>query len=527
MRKSVAVLGRVLRNPRLRRVELAFAGFAMAEYGVWTAILVYAYTRGGTTTAGLIAVLQLVPAAAVAPLAAAVTDRRGGAFGLALGYALQAVAMGATGALILAGAMPAVVYAAAVVAASAVTLSRPAQASLLASLVDHPDELTAATAVSGWMESASALAGPALAGLFIAIDGPGLVFAAFAIAVGGSLLLVSRLEPTAPAADAAADAAADDASQDDGVLAGLRILRREAATRALVLVIAAEHLAIGALDVLVVVLAISALGLGSPAAGYLNAAFGLGATAGAMAAVGLIGARSIARPLIGAAVAWGVAFVVLGAVRTALAAFVLLPLAGLCQAVVDIAGRSLLVRVTPHAVLGRVFGVLEGLAMAGLAAGSLLVPILVALGGVRLALLGVAAVLVAAVTVPLVTLRAVDRAVPRRDAIRLLRGHPLFSSLPPPVLEGLARDLEADPVRAGRVVITEGEVGDRFYLVADGSFEVTIADSQLRTLGAGDGFGEIALLRDVPRTATVTARTDGLLYGLERRPFLDALRPAI
>jgi MFS family permease len=525
MRKSVAVLGRVLRNPRLRRVELAFAGFAMAEYGVWTAILVYAYTRGGTTTAGLIAVLQLVPAAVVAPLAAAVTDRRGGAFALALGYALQAMATGATGALILAGAPPAVVYAAAVVAASAVTLSRPAQASLLASLVEHPDELTAGTAVSGWMESASALVGPALAGLLIAIDGPGLVFAAFAIAVGGSLLLVSRLEPTEPPAAARADA--DDAPQDDGVLAGLRILRREAATRALVLVISAEHLAIGALDVLVVVLAISTLGLGSPAAGYLNAAFGLGATAGALAAVGLIGARSIARPLIGAAIAWGVAFVVLGVVRTAPIAFVLLPVAGLCQAVVDTAGRSLLVRVTPHAVLGRVFGVLEGLAMAALAAGSLLVPILVALGGVRLALLGVAVVLVVAATVPLATLRAVDRAVPRPEAIRLLRGHPLFSSLPAPVLEGLARDLRADPVRAGRVVITAGQVGDRFYLVADGSFEVTIAGSHLRTLGAGDGFGEIALLRDVLRTATVTARTDGLLYGLERRPFLDALRPAI
>jgi MFS family permease len=524
MPKSVAVLGRVLRNPRLRRVELAFAGFAMAEYGVWTAILVYAYTRGGTTTAGLIAVLQLLPAAVVAPLAAAVTDRRGGAFALALGYALQAVAMGATGALILAGAPPAIVYAAAVVAASAVTLSRPAQASLLASLVEHADELTAATAVSGWMESVSALAGPASAGLLIAIDGPGLVFAAFAVVVGGSLLLVSRLEPTEPPADADA---ADGASQDDGVLAGLRILRREAATRALVLVIAAEHLAIGALDVLVVVLAISALGLGSPAAGYLNAAFGLGATAGALAAVGLIGARSIARPMIAAAIGWGVAFAVLGIIRTAPAAFVLLAVAGLCQAVVDTAGRSLLVRVTPHAVLGRVFGALEGLAMAGLAAGSLLVPILVALGGVRLALLGVAAVLVVAVTVPLVTLRAVDRAVPRPDAIRLLRGHPLFSSLPAPVLEGLARDLQADPVRAGREVITAGDVGDRFYLVADGSFEVTIAGSLLRTLGAGDGFGEIALMRDVLRTATVTARTDGLLYGLERRPFLDALRPAI
>ena len=523
MARSIAVLGRVLRNRRLRRAELAFAGFAMSEYGVWTAILVYAYTRGGTTAAGLIAVVQLAPAAVVAPLAAAVTDRRGGAFALALGYALQAVTMGATGALMLVNAAPVLVYALAVLAACAVTLTRPAQASLQASLVDRPDELTAATAVSGWVECASALAGPAFAGILIAIDGPGLVFTVFAAVVGCSLLLVSGLDPTPPAEEAGEE----DASADDGVLAGLRVLRREAPSRALVLVIAAEHLAIGALDVLVVVLAISSLGLGAPAAGYLNAAFGLGATLGALVALGLIGARSIARPLIGAAIAWGLAFAVLGLARSTLAAFVLLPVAGLCQAVVDTGGRSLLVRVTPHAVLGRVFGVLEGLAMASLAVGSLLVPILVTLGGVRLALVGVAAVLVAAVTLPAVTLRTVDRAVPRPDAIRLLRGHVLFSSLPAPVLEGLARDLEIDPVRTGRVVIAEGDVGDRFYLVADGSFEVTIAGDHLGTLADGDGFGEIALLRDVLRTATVTARTDGLLYGLERQPFLDALRPAI
>jgi MFS family permease len=286
----------------------------------------------------------------------------------------------------------------------------------------------------------------------------------FAAAVAVSLALVSRLGlvQARPAGDVSED---EEDEEDEGVLAGLRILRRESSARALVLVIAAEHVAIGALEVLVVVLAITALGLGPPAAGYLNAAFGLGATAGALAAIGLIGARSIAAPLIASAVVWTLAFIALSATRSAPAAFILLPVAGLCQAVVETAGRSLLARVTPHAVLGRVFGVLEGLAMAGLAAGSLLVGILVSVGGVRLALIGVAGVLVAAVMVPLGTLRAVDRAVPRPDAIRLLRGYALFSSLPAPVLEGLARELQAAPVRPGRVVIAEGDVGDRFYLV--------------------------------------------------------------
>ncbi len=522
MRRGAAVLARVLDNGRLRRVALAFSGFSLAEYGVWTAILVYAYDRGGTTAAGLIAVLQLAPAALVAPFAAAVADRRGGAFGLFAGYVLQAITMAIVAAAMLAGGPPVLTYAAAVLAAAAVTLTRPSQAKLLASLVDQPDELTAATAVSGWVESSSALGGPALAGVLIAIDGPGITFGVFALVVAGAALLVAPLVGTR---DVATGGGED--GEQDSVLAGLRILRRERATRAVVFVIAVEHVVIGALDVLVVVLAISVLGLGSPAAGYLNAAFGLGATIGGLAAVGLIGARSLAVPLVTAALVWGVAFAVLGALMATAATFGLLAVAGLCQAIVDIAGRALLARVTPLDVLGRVFGVLEGLAMAGLALGSLLVPVLVSAGGIRLALIGIAVLLAVSVLLPATRLRALDRFVPPATGIRLVRGYALFAALPAPVIEGLAQALEPLPVRPGQVVITEGEVGDRFYLIADGEFDITIMGERLDTRLPGDGFGEIALMRDVLRTATVTARTPGLLYALDRRPFLDALRSRI
>jgi MFS family permease len=517
------VLARVLGNGRLRRVELAFAGFSLAEYAVWTAILVYAYERGGTTTAGLIAVLQLVPAAAVAPFAAAVADRRGGAFGLVVGYVIQALAMGGVAAVMLAGGPAAAAYVLAVAAASAVTLTRPSQAKLLSSLVERPGELTGATAVSSWIESWSTLGGPALGGALIAIDGPGTVFLVFALAVAGAALMVapfvSRREQ-GETGDEGGDASAS-------VLAGMRALRDARSARALVLVLTAEHLAIGALDVLVVVLAISALGLGSPGAGYLNAAFGAGATVGAFAALGLAGARTVALPLAGAALAWAVAFAALGAFKSAAAAFVLLPLAGICQAVLDTAGRALLARITPHELLGRVFGVLEGLAMAGLALGSLLVPVLVSLGGVSAALIGVAAVLAVAAVASIAALRGLDTAMTDTGAIDILRGHPLFAALTPAVLEGLARELTPISVRAGEAVITEGEVGDRFYLIADGELDVSIAGEYVRTLHPQEGFGEIALLRNVPRTASVVARTDGRLYGLEREPFLDALRPGI
>lgn len=522
MRGTAAAVVRVLGNGRLRAAEIAFAAFSLAEYGVWTAILVYAYEHGGTTTAGLIAVLQLVPAAVVAPFAAALADRRGGGFALVLGYWVQAAAMGATAAVMLAGGPAAAVYAFAVLAATAVTLSRPAQAKHLSALADTPDELTAATAVSGWIEGLSALGGPALAGLGLAIDGPGLVFAGFAVATALGAVMVAP-SASAPAADL--DEEADEDS--GGILAGVTALREAPASRALVLVIAAEHVVIGALDVLVVVLAISALGLGQPGAGYLNAAFGAGAALGGFAGVVLSGARTVALPLVAAAIAWAAIFALIGAWQTAVVAFILLPLAGICQAVLDTGGRALLARITPHRVLARVFGVLEGLAMAGLAVGSLLVPILVSLGGISAALVGVGVILVVAALGPLASLRGLDTAVPPSEAIRLLRGYHLFAPLPAPVLEGLARELVSVPVQAGTTVITEKEPGDRFYLIAEGEFEVTIAGEYIRTMTVDAGFGEIALLRNVPRTATVVARTDGLLYSLEGRSFLDALRPAI
>ena len=515
------MLARVLANRRLRRSTLAFAGFSLSEYAVWTAILVYAYERGGTTAAGLVAVAQLAPAAVVAPFAAGVADRRGGGYALLLGYVLQAASMGATAVAMLTGGPALVVYAFAIVAASAVTLSRPAQAKLISSLSEHPDELTGAAAISGWIEAASALGGPALGGILLAIDGPGVVFAAFAVTMALSALAVAPLRSFRGRDD-------DDGDDglEEGMLAGLTALRSERPARSLVALIGAEHLAIGALDVLVVVLAISVLGLGSPGAGYLNAAFGVGAVFGGLAGVTLATSRRVGLPLVAAALVWAATFIALAAVGSPAAAFVLLPLAGLCQAVLDTGGRALLVRVTPHEVLARVFGVLEGVMMASLAVGSLLVPVLDALGGVSAALIGVAVVLIASALLPLTGLRGLDRAAPAA-AIACLRRNSLFAALPPPVLEALARELTPVTARAGDRLIVQGDPGDRFYLIISGEFDVDIGGQFVRTLCPGEGFGEIALLRDVPRTASVTARTDGLLYGLEREPFIDALRPAV
>ncbi len=517
-------MARVLRSPSLRRVEFAYATFAAAEYGVWVAMLVYAYDQGGTTAAGVIAVVQLVPAALVAAPAATLADLRGGAVALKLGYVAQAAAMGGTGLVLLAGGPAPAAYALAAVAASAVTLTRPAQAASVAALVEHTDELTAATALTSWIEGASVLAGPALAGLLIAASGPGLVFAVFAAAVGCGALLVAPVR-VPPHRRGSVVLTLDD--QPEGVLAGLTALRSQPDTRALLGVLGVQYIALGALDILEVVLAIAVLKLGAPAAGYLGAAFGAGGVVGGLGALGLIGARSLARPLAAAALLWAVAYVALGVAPNAVGAFGLLAAAGVGRAVLDVSGRTLLARVSPPHVLARMFGVLEGLEMAGLALGSVLVPVLVSLGGARAALYGVAGILAVCTLAFLPRLLAVDRRGFGRTGLMLLRNHSLFTALPPPVLEGLAGQLE--PVRAprGRVVIREGDVGDLFYLIESGELEVSAAGEPIRRLGPGSGFGEIALLHDVRRTATVTATEACLLYALAREPFLDALVPAV
>jgi MFS family permease len=183
----------VLAEPRLRRVESAFFAFGAAEYGVWVAILVYAYERGGATLAGVIAVVQLIPAAVVAPLATRTAERLSRGAALHLGYGTLAISLSATAAVLLLKAPAPIVYAGAAVAASAVTLIRPAQSALLPDLVGEPADLTAANVITGWVESGSLLIGPAIAGLMIGFDGPGAAVALFAAAIVLATILVAPL----------------------------------------------------------------------------------------------------------------------------------------------------------------------------------------------------------------------------------------------------------------------------------------------------------------------------------------------
>jgi hypothetical protein len=485
------------------------------------AILVYAYLRGGAGEAGIAAFVQLAPAALLAPIAGAAADRLGGVRMLTVGYALQTLTMASTAIALALAAPPWLVYAVAATAAVSVTMTRPTQAVVTPGLSRTPIELGAVNVLSGWITAVGGLVAPALAGVLVAVASPALVYFAAAGAVATATILAAGI-PRAAHTESTATAAVRQSLSD--VSAGLRAIRRYRALRLVIILVGALFLLVGAVDVLAVTLAIGRLGLGRGGGGYLSAAFGGGGIVGAVIAMTLIGRRRIAPYLAAAAVVGGGALVILGFWTTVAAAFVLFAAAGTARIVFDVSAATLLQRSAPTHVLSRVFALAEGLAMAGMAAGALLVPALIAVLGLELALVAVGLLLPLIVVTRLRAVVAIDEAatVPVVE-IALLRNMRMFTLLPPPALEGLAHALIPVEVPAGTDVIREGEEGERFYAIVDGSVEVSVAGKRVASLGRGEGFGEIALLHGIPRTATVTADTDLRLYALERDAFLVAL----
>jgi hypothetical protein len=335
--------------------------------------------------------------------------------------------------------------------------------------------------------------------------------------LGGALIVARVTAPAASVPEASSGALAAAAE-------GLRAVAREPAARLLVGMLAAEFAALGMLDVIYVALALDVLDIGQSGAGYLNAAFGLGGALGIAVTVSLVGRARLMPAVLVALGVWTAALMTLAALPTVASAVAALALAGGARSLFDVGARALLQRTAPPAVLARVFGVLESLQSFALAAGSLAAPLLIAIGGGRAAVLGAALLLPALALVWRRRMLTLDRSarVPVVE-IALLRMLPLFAVLPPPELEGIARSLQAVAVEQGEIVVLQGAPGDRYYAIADGTVAVAANGAAVCTLTRGEGFGEIALLHNVPRMATVRAITAVSLYSLAKEPFLETI----
>jgi hypothetical protein len=427
--------------------------------------------------------------------------------------------MGVVAVLMAVGAPRWWVFALAAVVNLAICVPRPAQAVLLPSVVMSAEELAAANAGQGWLESAATLAAPVAVAVLLNAGGAAAAVSGMVVLASVSLLLVATIPGPVPYAQ---DSESEPGAQDE--LGGLRLLADNPAVMTLVAVLGAQYILVGALDLIYVVLAFGELGMGQGGAGYLTAASGAGGLF-AIAITGMmVGGRRQASVLIAAGLAGPVALLLLAGYTTIASAVILFTLAGVGRGVFDVTGRTLLQRTAPPQVLARVFGMLEGLVCAGLGIGVIIVPLLVALGGAAGALVGTAVIVVAILAILAPRLRALDASatVPIVE-LRLLRSIPLFAALPAPSLETLAASLTPLHLPAGTVVIREGDPGDRYYAIARGELDVLKNDSLVVTRRRAEGVGEIALIRHTPRTATVVARTDADLYALDREPFLLAL----
>jgi predicted MFS family arabinose efflux permease len=515
--RSVAAARAVFANPQLRRVELADSLFVVAKWGTRVSIFVFAFQRGGAAETGVVAVIALITSAVVAPVASVLGDRMPRERALLIGYAVQTLSVGGTAVALFAGTSAFVVYALLAVVTASMTLTRPAQSALFPQLALSPDELIGANAIAGSIHGGGALIGPAVGGVLVEQGGADVAYAIFAGLLLGATLLVVRLAPHPPSAHMRGHPLR-------GAFAGFRSVAREPDQRLVVGLLVGRSVVAGVLDVLVIVIALGLFGLESSAAGYLWAARGAGGILGGIWGLRLVGHARVAAALAVGLLVFGFGTAGIAFATVALLGGAILVVAETGYGRADMAGRTLLQRVVPDHVLTRVFGVLEGVNQAGSAAGAAIAPILVATLGIRGGTIVAGLLLPVGILLLRGRIRALDREIeiPERE-IALLGSVDLFASLQAHAVEGLADRMKRIEVRPGTVLVREGDTGDRFYVVEEGDVEVTVDGRPVATLGTGDYFGEIALLRDVPRTATVTATTPTSLLELERADFLEEL----
>jgi MFS family permease len=505
----------------LRRAAAALALYRLAEFGPWVAMLVFAYSRGGATATGVVSLGLLTPTALFAPVVGPLIDRYGASRVLLCGYVAQAVAMSATAVSLLAGAPAPLTYCLGALTAMVLTITHPSHAVCSPGIARSAEQLVALNAVTGWILSVGLVTAPACAGLILAVSTPGAVYAAGAVCVALAAVLVVPLRDLVPPLARDEEAEPGPVGQ---LVEGARALAGAGGSREVVLVLVATFVMVGAFDVLAVVLAVGSLDIGGSGAGYLTATHGIGAVLGAMVSFALVARARLVPVMLTAALISGIAFLVLALETTLAVAFAVAAVAGVSRSMLEVSGQTLLQRVTPTTLLARVFAFKEGLTMAAWGIGSIAVPAAIAVTDRRGALIFAGAAVPLLMLIRLRPLLAVDAAVTvPAVTVALLRSMQVFRAMPVPALEGVAHGSTTLAVPAGQEIIRQGEPGDRYYAIADGTVGITRDGVGVGTLSRGEGFGEMALLHDAPRNATVTAVTDTALVAIDREPFLVAL----
>jgi MFS family permease len=482
------------------------------------AIAVYAYVRDGAGAVAVISVARLIPAMLVAPLAGDLLDRAQRDRIAALFSLVQAASMAGVAILVIADASLLAILVLVAIGGAAATAPRPALQTMMPALAGSPEELTRATAWWGALDSVGFLLGSGLGGIAIAAFEPGPVIAASAVLCA----LAAALAIALPATTATGGDEEDE--QEEGIWAsavgGFRALREIPALRTPIFLFTGLLILEGTTDVQLVALALEDLDMGEGGPGIIYAAWGAGGIVGSALILWLLRRRGYGLAMWLGVLVLGVTLGLAGADGVALALALMVP-AGLGFSLVETAAMGLVPRLADDAIAGRIYGLYEVLYAGATAVGALIAPPLISLTSVggSLAIIGGAYALMGIFA--WWALARLDEGQEEASRVReLFRRVSFLRPLPLPRLERLVRNSRPASLSAGTEIITRGEPGEDFYVIEQGTVDIV---EYGRSQGPDEGFGEIALLKDIPRTATVRAATHVRLRVLGRKAFLGAI----
>lgn len=509
-------------NARIRRALVAYGLCAFTEFATWLAVLLVAYRVGGPTLLGIASIVMLVPAIILIPLVSGIGDRMPRSRVLSLTHVTIALTSALAGLLLLVEAPIWIVLVVATVLNVALGVARPMHYAILPVLARAPGELVRANGASASLDGAALFIGFLSAGFLTDVLGAWVVMLSCAGLSAIAALLAEGLRTVAVEIDED-----DVGSRIREATAGAVALRRNPGALPLLLLIAVMSVVEGANDTLTVTFNDQVLGLTESGAGLLAGAYGLGVALGGVVLASAARMRRLAPVVLAGTVLMGLMQSSVSLAADLWPALILLTLVGMGVAMIEVSGRTLLQRSTDDAVLARVLGLHEAIVLFGLTLGAVVGPILVATVGPERAFIPLGVLVGVLGLVFFARIRVLDaHARLRTEEIELLSRIEFLAALRPFDLERLAQRSTWRDAPAGTTVITQGAVGDSYYVVAAGELSVT-TDGRLRshTMTEGEGFGEIALLQQVPRTATVTATTDSRLLRITAADFLATVVP--